>query len=116
VNVARLYDELGRRVRLRLPHHFIEFRVVATRLEALVPLFFGRIAPDIDESVFSTDAQFGIALHRDPVTHIRDPMPSENSGRAVCKTLRERIPLPGLRRIHTQLEEPGGLPLLRVAP
>src|ERR1700704_2140989 len=116
IDVVRLDDELGGGIALRLPHHFIEFGVVAPGLEALVALLLGGIAPDIDKRILGADAQFGVALHRNPVTHIRDPVPRENSGRAACETFRKRISLAGLRGVHTQFEEPWCLTPLGIAP
>src|SRR5262249_44093728 len=93
-----------------------EFGVFTPGLETLVALLSGGIAPNIDECVRSADSQFGVALLGNPITHIGDSVPRENSGCAICKALRERIPLSGLRCVHAQLKEPRGLSLLSVAP
>ena len=112
----RLDDELRVRVPLLLGYHLAKLGVVMSGLEALVPLLFRWITPHVNERVLGADAQLRIALLRDPIPHVRDPMPRVDGGRAAGKTRRERIPLPRLGGVHAQLEEPDGLLLLSVTP
>ena len=116
VNVVRLDDELGVRVLLLLRHNLSELGVLASRFQALVPLFLRGIAPNIDEGVFGSDPDLRIALFRDPVPNIRNPVPSENGGCAGPETLRERVPLPRLGCVNAQFEESDGILLLCEAP
>ena len=93
VDIVRLYDELGIRVRLRFRHDLTKFRIVVRRIEALVSLLLGRIAANVNERVLGADAQLRVALHRNPISNVRDPVPHVNHGGAACETRRERIAL-----------------------
>src|SRR5205823_7058085 len=71
---------------------------------------------DIDKGVVGADAEFGIALLRDPIADIGDPMPRVNGGGAIGETRGECVALAGLRRIDAQFVKTRSGVLLRVTP
>src|SRR5580704_6087052 len=87
-----------------------------SRLEPLIALLLRGIASNINESVLGADSEFGIALNRDPVAHVRDSMLGEYARGVVRETGRERVALPGLGRVYAQLEKPHRLLFLNDAP
>src|SRR6516165_1361667 len=116
IDIVHLRDELGCRIGLGLRHHLGKLGIFAPGLEALVPFLLGRIAPNIDERVLGAYAQFGIALLRNPVADIGDPVPRKDRSGVVREPLRERIALSRQRRVDAQLVESRSLPLLSIAP
>jgi hypothetical protein len=90
VDVLHLYDESGFGGRLRFDDHLCTFGIIGHGLAALVPLLFGGVAQQIDERVLSVDAQFGVALQRNPVAHVSNPVPRENCRSPARKAPRER--------------------------
>src|SRR5205823_6590311 len=116
VDIVRLYDELSCRVRLLLGYDLAKLRVVVRCVEAFVPLRFRGIAPNVNECVLGADTQLRIALLRDPVAYIGDPVSRIDGSGAGCETCGERIPLSRLGCVYAQLVEPDSVALLGVAP
>src|ERR1017187_1659610 len=62
VDIVRLYDELGIRIRFLFRHDLTKLRIVVRRIEALVPLLLGGIAANVNERVLGgVKFQFGVA-------------------------------------------------------
>src|SRR6202035_3825705 len=68
------------------------------------------------KSVLGANAQFRVALLRNPVPYVRNPMPRVDGGRAPGESRRQSIPLPRLGRVDAQFEKSDRFLLLSVAP
>src|SRR5215510_16055672 len=109
----RLDDEPRLRVLFLSCHDFGKLRIVVSSLEPSIAFGLGRVPPYVDERVLSTDAEFRVALLRNPVAHVCDAMPCVNCSRSACKAGRECVSLSRLSRVDAQFVEPDRLLLLR---
>src|SRR5258705_10160958 len=112
----RLDDEPRLRVLFLSCHDFGKLRIVVSRFEPSIPFRLGRVPPNVDERVLGADAEFRVALLRNPIAHVCDAMLRVNCSRSACKAGRERFPFSGLSRVDAQLIEPDSLLLLREPP
>src|ERR1700736_3109775 len=99
VDVMRLDDEPRLRVPLLFCHDFGKLRIVVSSFQPLIPLRLGRVPPNVDERVLGADAEFWVALLRNPITDVCDSMLRVNCSRSACKAGRERVSFARLSRV-----------------
>ena len=97
-------------------HDFTKLRIALRGLQSLVPFLLRGVRADVDEGVGRVDPELGIALLRDEVADVGDPVSRVDGGGPAGEARGERIPLARLRLVDAQLVETGKRLLLRVAP
>ncbi len=116
VDIVRFDDQPGSRVVLRLRHDFEKFRIVMGSGETLVALFLRGISAYVDKSVLGADAEFGIALARNPVADVGNAVAGVDGGGAVGEPGRERVTLAGQRGIDTEFVKADGASFAQRSP